>query len=145
VQRGKSGSDSSSLSASNALTFIVDTIIVEVPGTKVGHVVRRVGDTNIALASLGAGVAFENVGINGHECLREEARPQYHSNSIAPNDIYIIGGFSTGRQRLVGRGARFEVEREDDYPVLVSPDDDALRLPTPGTYISVIQGVSWAS
>ncbi|KAK0648936.1 hypothetical protein B0T16DRAFT_409126 [Cercophora newfieldiana] len=115
----------------------VFTIVQGEPGTKVGHVVRRIGNTDIALASLGEGVAFENTFMDIQAC----AKRLVHSDSINLNDVYLIDGFTTGRQRLPGCGARFELDRDPVHPALISPNGDGSLLPPPGIYVSVVQGV----
>ncbi|KAK0705503.1 hypothetical protein B0H67DRAFT_594207 [Lasiosphaeris hirsuta] len=115
----------------------VFTMVQGEPGTKVGYVVRRVGNTDIALASLLEGVAFENIFMDIKAC----AKRLVHSNSIKSTDVYVIDGFTTGRQRLPGLGARFELDRGPVHPALVSPNGYGALLPPPGTYVSVIQGV----
>ncbi|KAK5663850.1 hypothetical protein OQA88_53 [Cercophora sp. LCS_1] len=115
----------------------VFTIVQGEPGTKVGHVVRRVGNTDIALASLGEGVAFENTFMDIQAC----AKRLVHSDSINLNDVYLIDGFTTGRQRLPGCGARFELDRDPVHPALISLNGDGSLLPPPGIYVSVVQGV----
>lgn len=115
----------------------VFTVVQGEPGSRVGHVVRRVGDTDIALASLDEGIVFENTFMDIQAC----AKRLVHTDSILPGDIYLIDGFTTGLQRLPGCGARFEVDRGPVHPTLISPNGDKSLLPPPGIYVSAIQGV----
>ncbi|KAK4144371.1 uncharacterized protein C8A04DRAFT_27825 [Dichotomopilus funicola] len=116
----------------------VFTMVQGEPGTKVGHVVKRVGNTDIALASLLDGVDFENRFMDIQAC----AKRLVHSNSIQTGDIYVIDGFTTGSQRLVGLGARFELGMGPAYSDVVSPSGGESVLPSRGTYIAAKQGVS---
>jgi len=115
----------------------VFTIVQGEPGSRVGHVVRRVGDTDVALASLDEGIIFENTFMDIQAC----AKRLVHTGAIHANDIYLIDGFTTGQQRLPGLGARFELDRGPIHPTLVSPNDEQSLLPPPGTYVSAVQGV----
>lgn len=110
------------------------------PGTEVGHVVKRVGSTGIALASLLEEVAFENTFMDIKAC----AKTLVHSNSLQVNDMYVTDGPASSRQRLVGLGARFElsIRRPVHRELLSQSGDGAPPPPAPVRYVSAIQGVS---
>ncbi|KAH6619269.1 hypothetical protein B0J18DRAFT_433675 [Chaetomium sp. MPI-SDFR-AT-0129] len=100
---------------------------------KIGHVVKRVGNTGIALASLLEEVTFENIFMDIKTC----AKRLVHSSSLHVGDMYVVDG-----KRLLGLGARFELNRRPVHRESVSPSGDGAPPPPPVTYVSRIQGVS---
>ncbi|KAK1762517.1 hypothetical protein QBC33DRAFT_601374 [Phialemonium atrogriseum] len=82
------------------------------PGTPVGFAERRMGDTDIALAKLNDGVVFEN---NFME-MAFPAKTLVPSKEQSIGDSYLIDSFTTGKQRLLGCGARITIRRRPGMP-----------------------------
>ncbi|KAK5652052.1 hypothetical protein OQA88_10828 [Cercophora sp. LCS_1] len=117
------------------------TVLQGEPGSKVGHVVRRVANTDIALAKLDEEVVFENTFMD----IRASAKRLVHSDSVHVGDEYVVDGFPIGKRILPGLGARFELKRGPIHPTLVPPNNDQSSLPPAGTYVAVVQGVCAAT
>ncbi|KAK3343397.1 hypothetical protein B0T25DRAFT_554239 [Lasiosphaeria hispida] len=112
------------------------------PGTNVGYVKERVGNTGIALIQLHDGVIFENTFLGGNF----SARRFVHSQHVKHGDKFMIDGFTTGQQDFSSNGARYPVSRPGD---LIVPQGegkgkgDLSLQPEPNVaYITGRQGVS---
>jgi hypothetical protein len=103
--------------------------------TVVGNVTERIGDTDIGLAALKDGVAFNNQ-ILGLDAAAKVLLP---SNKLKYRDEFVVDGFTTSVQRLVclGRRIRRANTRTED---LYRAGKDA-ELPAPGNYIILEQGI----
>ncbi|KAI1372472.1 hypothetical protein F4677DRAFT_463290 [Hypoxylon crocopeplum] len=77
------------------------------PGTRVGFVCERLGDTNIALAQLDNGIKFEK----GFMELNASEKVLIASKDLNYRDRYIMDSFVTGKQMLQGLGRRNLLER----------------------------------
>ncbi|KAK1837193.1 hypothetical protein QBC39DRAFT_325971 [Podospora conica] len=109
-------------------------------GTYVGHVVQRLGKTDIALMELAPGIEFENSFMG----IKATARKFVHSKLVELYDEFLIDSFTTGQQRLLSIGRRFVVTRGPGQPDphLVAPNGDNSVLPPVGVaYISAQQGL----
>lgn len=103
--------------------------------TVVGNVSERIGNTDIGLATLKDGVAFNNrfLGIDA------AAEVLISSDKLKYRDQFVVDGFTTSVQRLVCLGSRIRKAnaRTED---LHKPNGDA-ELPAPGTYVILQQGI----
>jgi len=110
-------------------------------GTKVGYVKERVGKTDIALAKLDDGIVFQNTFMD----VNATAKRFLHSERVGLWDVFYVDGFSTGKQRLMSLGRRFQVARKRGQPHyhLAAPDgdDEAFLPPDDIAYISAKHGV----
>jgi hypothetical protein len=108
------------------------------PGTQVGFVRERVGNTNIALAQLLTTVEFQNEFME----MQAQAKKLLPASEIEIGDEFLIDSFVTGRQRLRSLGVRFPLARKENargHPKLVGPED---MLPLDECiYIELRQGV----
>ncbi|KAK1752827.1 hypothetical protein QBC47DRAFT_272384, partial [Echria macrotheca] len=114
------------------------------PGTYVGHVVERVGGTDIALIKLAPGIEFENSFFDTHVV----AGQFVHSANLSSNERYMIDGFPTGRQGLDGVGVRYPFKRgpRNKHPHPIEPPGTEYSFPYDEvTYIQVAQGVCGTS
>ncbi|KAK3341659.1 hypothetical protein B0T25DRAFT_522928 [Lasiosphaeria hispida] len=114
------------------------------PGTNVGYVKERIGKTDIALIQLHDGVRFENTFLGGSV----SAKRFIHSDNVNDNDIFLIDGFTTGKQEIATAGTRFPLSRPDRLAILQGKgkddsEDNLNLLPEPNVaYITRRQGVS---
>lgn len=107
-----------------------------IQGTSImGNVVERICKTHIGLGVLKDGVSFNN------RFLGIEAAPKVWLPSKELNclDEFVIDGFTTSVQRLtcLGRQIRKENTRGEEF---YKANDDT-RLPDPGIYIILDQGI----
>ena len=82
------------------------------PGTPVGFAECRMGNTDIALAKLHDGVVFENSFME----MAFPAKTLVPSKEQLIGDSYLIDSFTTGKQRLLGCGARIIIGRRPGRP-----------------------------
>ncbi len=82
------------------------------PGTDVGFVRERIGDTNIALAQLHENVTFDN------NFMETDCTPKRFLRSEEQHlgDQYVIDSFATGKQRLFVYGERLAIGRRGREP-----------------------------
>ena len=109
------------------------------PGTAVGFVRERMGNTDIALAQLDKGVVFENSFME----MEYAAKTFIHSDDQRLGDEYIIDSFTTGKQRLLGAGKRFQIQRKTGQPhyhLTVAKDNEHALPPDEVAYIELEQG-----
>jgi hypothetical protein len=100
-------------------------------GTKVGYVSERIGETDIGLAKLD--MPFNN------RFLDIDATPKtlLHTDDIKLFDAFAIDSFVTGFQQLRCLGVRFRTEKTGEKELKGDPKN----FPTPGQYISFVQGI----
>ncbi|KAK0732178.1 hypothetical protein B0H67DRAFT_566838 [Lasiosphaeris hirsuta] len=113
-------------------------------GTCVGQVVQRFGKTDIALMELAPGIEFENSFME----IKATARKFVHSELVSLFDEFLIDIFTTGRQRLVSLGRRWQIARKPGqrHFHLATPDgDNPVLPPDEAAYISAKQGVCGTS
>ncbi|KAH7267557.1 uncharacterized protein BKA55DRAFT_684827 [Fusarium redolens] len=93
------------------------------PGTTVGFVRERVGESDIALAQLHDGVVFEN------KFMEIEAAPKKFLKSADHNvgDLFLFDSFAVGTQTVSCLGRRFTTGWKEDkpHPDLVAPEGPA--------------------
>lgn len=77
-----------------------------------GRVSERIGETDIALAKLHPGIKF----VNSFMDIKADAKTFIRSKQVHMWDYLLIDGFSTGRQKLISLGARFEPQRKEGQP-----------------------------
>lgn len=111
------------------------------PGTKVGFVCERMGDTDIALAQLDNNVKFENQFMD----VKASAKAFVPSEKQEIGDKYIMDSVVTGRQMLEGLGKRRVLtrsRRSAAHPDLFAPKGRHDSMP-PDTvaYIRYKQGI----
>ncbi|KAJ4265377.1 hypothetical protein NW762_004665 [Fusarium torreyae] len=77
------------------------------PGTNVGFVTERIGETDIALAKLDDNDTFDN------QFMEMECAPKVllHSKNVKDGDKFIIDSFTTGKQVLLSIGCRIAFRR----------------------------------
>ncbi|KAK1766322.1 hypothetical protein QBC33DRAFT_116863 [Phialemonium atrogriseum] len=125
---------------SRRLFQVVQGMVNGNPGTPVGIVTERVGDTDIALAQLDNGIVFENTFMETNAI----AKTLVHSKFQSMRDVYVIDSFVTGQQFLKGFGQRAVFERRAGrpHPHLYSPAGaEHLAPPHTVAYIRAKQGV----
>lgn len=114
------------------------------PGTEIGYVCQKVGNTDIALMRLHDGIRFEN------KFMEIDAAPKklLHSNDAAINDEYVFDSFVTGKQTVRGLGKRYikRVGKEGSFRQYEGPDKTKTNDPTTEpqlgeTYITFSQGI----
>ncbi|KAJ4307535.1 hypothetical protein N0V84_012661 [Fusarium piperis] len=109
------------------------------PGSVVGFVHERMGDTDIALAELQDGIVFEN------KFMEMDVAPKrfLRTTEQKMGDTYIFDSFATGKQRVIGLGTRFTLgwRPPKAHPTLVVPEGAENMMPVNGVkYIAFIQG-----
>ena len=87
------------------------------PGTNVGFIRERVGDTDIALAQLIGNHNFKN------QFMDMQYRPKslLSSRDVTPNDEFLLDSYTTGIQRLKCLGLRAFICRESKKPNTSQP------------------------
>jgi hypothetical protein len=103
--------------------------------TIVGNVFERISNTDIGLATLKDGIAFNNrfLGVDA------TAKVLISSDKLEYRDQFIVDGFTTSVQRLACEGSRLRKENtrtEDLYR-----NNTNAELPAPGQYIILHQGI----
>ncbi|KAI8176899.1 hypothetical protein K4K54_013269 [Colletotrichum sp. SAR 10_86] len=109
------------------------------PGTDVGFLRARIGETDIGLAELHTGIMFEN----RFMMMDYKAKSLLHSSSQHMRDEYLVDTFSCGKQKLQGIGCRYVLESLEGFhiPKSVKNEDQSKMYPTPGyRYIRLKQG-----
>lgn len=109
------------------------------PGTNVGFLRARIGETDIGLAELHTGIVFEN------RFMEMDYTPKnlLHSNSQQIGDEYLVDSFSCGKQKLKGMGCRFVLKSLEEFhiPKSAKDEEESRVYPTPGyKYIRLKQG-----
>lgn len=104
--------------------------------TKVGHVVERIGTTDIGLAKINDGVNFSNRFLD----IEATAKTLVPLREVTQKDTFVIDSFVTGRQALRCAGKRI-VLKEGASSYLKGSSEN---LPLPGKYLWLHQGV-WAT
>jgi len=94
------------------------------PGTNIGYVKERVGETDIALIQLHDGITFENKFLDSGF----SAKRLVHSSHTKAMELFHINGFPTGEQILTCLGTRCTMNRGKS---LLTPGINAV-LPQPG-------------
>ncbi|KAK1975880.1 hypothetical protein LZ30DRAFT_736184 [Colletotrichum cereale] len=110
------------------------------PGTDVGYVRERMGDTDVALAQLNSDMSFENKFME----IEGEPKKLVHSGDCKAGDLYIIDSFAVGKQSLVGLGWRFikRVGRRGDFfHEKDKPIDLTIGPQLHQTYVALEQGI----
>lgn len=120
------------------------------PGTEVGRVVHRMGETDIALARLHPGMKF----VNRFMEIDASAKTLVPSDKVKIGDQFFIDNFTTGKQRLVSLGRRYLPEFSESRPrdCLVQKrfdsegnEIDVVMIRAGVAYIALEQGVSGTS
>ncbi|KAK1830393.1 hypothetical protein QBC39DRAFT_261131 [Podospora conica] len=106
-------------------------------GIDVGRVVRRVGETDIALAKLKPGVLFENRLMEADAT----AKKLVHSSRVVDYEQFLVDSFATGVQRFISVGSRVAFDRGDQDRLVAPNGDKSLLLPIDVTYIAGKQHV----
>lgn len=81
-------------------------------GTEVGRVSERIGETDVALAKLHPGVKFENRFMD----IKADAKTFILSDQVKYRDQVLFDSFTTGKQKLLLLGWRFERQRDEGGP-----------------------------
>ena len=109
------------------------------PGTRVGFVRERIGETDIALAQLDEGVVFENSFME----MDYSAKSFVRSTDQSYTDEYMIDSFTTGKQKVRGNGRRYQIQRrpgEPHYHLRAIEGKEDLLPPDKVAYIELEQG-----
>ncbi|KAK7420223.1 hypothetical protein QQX98_002878 [Neonectria punicea] len=103
------------------------------PGTNVGFVSERIGETDIALARLHPDISFEN------KFMQIEAVPKIFlpGQKVERGDLFVVDSFVTGKQPLFSYGCRYPVKRRVTHDIWTP---EGVEGPSPNVaYISLQQ------